>query len=101
MIEPNHDIRMGYTILAAASGAITSLAFMKWREMDWLTVCLTIFVGFTFALFAAPYIAHNLIGIDESDARAVSMITYTSAAGAHIILPRIVKWVSAMFGAKE
>lgn len=101
MIEPNPDVRMGYTILAALSGAITSLAFMKWRDMDWMTIVLTIFVGFTFALFAAPYIAHNLIGINEGDARAVSMITYTSAAGAHIILPKVVKWVSRFFGDKE
>lgn len=101
MIEPNPDVRMGYTILAALSGAITSLAFMSWREMDWKTIVLTVFVGFSFALFVAPWIAHALMGINEGDARAVSMITYTSAAGAHIILPRIIRWVGGLVGAKE
>lgn len=93
--------QFGYTIFAAISGAITSLAFQKYREMDALTACLTIFVGFSFSLFVAPWLAHSILRMDEGDARAVSMVTYISAAGAHVLIPRIVKWIGNAFGGKD
>lgn len=101
MIEPTPDFRLGYTLFAAISGAITSLAFMKWKDMDWVTICLTLFVGFSFSLFVAPWMAHTLLRIDEGDARALSMLTYVAAAGAHALIPRLVNWVSNAIGAKE
>jgi len=90
-MEPNPDIRMGYTMFAALSGAITSLAFMRWREMDWRAACLTVFVGFTFSVFGTPWIVHDLLGVPENNERALSIGTYLIAAGAHIIIPALIK----------
>lgn len=101
MIDPNADIRFGYTIFAALSGAITSLAFVKWKEMDFISICLTVFMSFTFSIYAAPYFAHLFFGINDNDPRAMQMVTYVSAIGAQSFLPAIILWARKKIGGGE
>lgn len=94
MIDPDQTTRFGYYIFAALSGAITSLAFMNWKKMGWMEVGLTIFGGFSFALIAVPPMAHKFLGIDENSARSVAAFVYMGGCGWHILIPRIIRWMS-------
>ena len=42
---------VAYTIMAALAGAVTALAFRPWKKMTGLEIALTLFVGFSFAIF--------------------------------------------------
>lgn len=92
MIDPDAK-HFYYYIFAAISGAVTSLAFMDWKRMNFWEIALTVFGGFSFALIVVPPMAHKFLGIDENSARAVAGFVYLGGCGWHILIPRIIRWM--------
>lgn len=88
-----------FTVMAAIAGSITGLTFMQMEVMSWKRIGLTVFVGFSCALFVAPWLAH-LIFSAKATAQQVAMTTYGTGAGAHIILPKVIEWLTRAFGGK-
>lgn len=89
MIENETLIKIGYTALAAFAGAISALAAMKWKEMLWAEIGLTLFVGFSFAMFMAPWVAH--VVFRATDPRTVAGLTYLMACGSNVLLPYLIR----------
>lgn len=96
MNEP-HFARL-YVFAAALAGSITSLSFMRWEKMTWGEIALTIFVGFSFAVFAVPWLAADIIGADVGDTRAICGITYIGATGANALIPLAIKRMKKITG---
>jgi len=90
--------KMLYTIMAAAAGSITALSLSKWKEMGGTEIALTLFVGASFAIFVAPWIANSWFGVPETDTRAIAAITYLSAAGSNILIPILIRKFSRTLG---
>ncbi|QJR01139.1 hypothetical protein HH800_02345 [Sphingobium yanoikuyae] len=89
-----------YTIMAALAGAVTALAFRPWKKMTGVEVALTLFVGFSFAIFVSPWVAHSIMHVPADEPRAASFITYVMGAGSNILLPRIIQFFERLLGAK-
>lgn len=88
----------GYTAMAAIAGAVTALAFRPWKKMTRTEISLTLFVGFSFAIFASPYIAHLIMPSGEP--RTAAFITYVTGAGSNIFLPKIIETIERVLGSK-
>ncbi|WP_420142796.1 hypothetical protein [Sphingomonas sp.] len=84
--------------MAALAGAITALSFKQWREMSTPEILMALAVGTSFAVFVAPWIAHNSLNVSESDARAVAGMTYIFGAGSNTLLPLLINWVKRFLG---
>lgn len=91
---------MAYTIMAALAGAVTALAFRPWKQMTRLEICLTLFVGFSFAIFVSPWVAHSVIHVPADEPRAASFITYVMGAGSNILLPKVIAFFERLLGSK-
>ncbi|WP_069338320.1 hypothetical protein [Sphingobium yanoikuyae] len=91
---------VAYTIMAALAGAVTALAFRPWKKMTGLEIALTLFVGFSFAIFVSPWVAHSIMQVPANEPRAASFITYVMGAGSNILLPRIIQFFERLLGAK-
>jgi hypothetical protein len=89
--------RFGYVALAALSGAFTALGFVKWRELSGAEIAMTLIGGFSFAIFVTPWIAHEWIGVAESNTRAIAALTYVFGSGSNILLPTIIRTVKRIF----
>ncbi len=85
-------LRNVYFAVTALCGSITALAYMKWREMPRTEIALNLFIGLVFAFIVAPWAGHAILRINETDARALCMVTYVFAAGWPLILPRMINW---------
>lgn len=95
----DHDnpiIRYLYIAMAALAGAVTALSMQKWKEMGWREVTMGVFVGFTFALFVAPWAVQKM-GFGR-DMTAVCMFVYVFGSGANIMIPLFIRKVSRMTG---
>lgn len=86
------------TLVAAVAGSISGLALLPWEAMTWPKRVATVFVGFTCSTFMAPWASHVLW--NDPDDRTVSMMTYGIAAGAHILLPWLIKHITRLLGEK-
>ncbi|HEX8554298.1 MAG TPA: hypothetical protein VF695_06290 [Sphingomonas sp.] len=93
MHEHKTTIGMAYIALAAVSGALTALGFVKWRDMSKGELALTFAGGFSFAIFVTPWVAHSMMGIDEGNVRAIAGMTYVFGSGSNILLPAIIRFV--------
>lgn len=93
----NEYLETGYVLLAAFAGAVTALAFMKWKEMTYPEILLTLFVGASFAIFVTPWLANVALGIETEDARSVAAITYVMASGSNTFLPVIIRYLRRLF----
>jgi Mg/Co/Ni transporter MgtE len=89
-----------YYGMAAVAGAVTALSFMRWREMTWPEVCLTLFVGFSFAIFVTPWIAFTVLGLDPT-VQITAGLTYLSASGSNSLLPLLIRRIRRMIGEEE
>ena len=89
-----------YTIMAALAGAVTALAFRPWKKMSGMEIGLTLFVGFSFAIFVSPWVAHTIMRVPANEPRAASFITYIMGAGSNILLPYIIKRFERLLGSK-
>lgn len=85
------------SIIAALAGSVSGLWFMPWETMTWPKRMLTLFVGFTCAIFTSPWLAVKIAG-PKPTMETVAMCTYVVGAGAHIILPWIVQMVTRALG---
>ena len=90
-------MKIAYTLLAAFAGAVTALAFMKWKQMTWPEIVLTIFVGFAFAVFVTPWLARYMFG-SNIDVQTLSGLTYITASGSNTLLPMLIRWLRRSFG---
>lgn len=90
--------RLGYVGMAAMAGAITALAFTRWRELTRGEILLTLAAGFSFAVFVTPWVAEQFLGIDGSNVRAIAALTYIFGSGSNILLPILIKWTGRLFG---
>jgi hypothetical protein len=93
--------RFGYIALAAISGAFTALGFVKWQEMSRAEMWLTIAGGFSFAIFVTPWVAHELLGVAETNHRAIAALTYVFGSGSNILLPTIIRSIRRLLGSEE
>lgn len=93
--------RFGYVALAALSGALTALGFVKWKELSRADIALTLVGGFSFAIFVTPWIAHEWIGVAESNTRAIAALTYVFGSGSNILLPTIIRSVRRLVGSGD
>ena len=91
-------IAKAYIAMAAIAGAITALAFRPWQKMTKGEIFLTLFVGFSFALFVTPWIAESVFGIAYNNLRVIAAITYVFASGSNILLPVIIRSFSRALG---
>lgn len=93
--------RFGYIAMAALAGAITALAFTRWRELTRAEIVLTLVAGFSFAVFVTPWVAESFLGINSNNIRAVAALTYIFGSGSNILLPMLIRWVGRLFGNGE
>lgn len=98
MTDEESYFRMGYVAMAAAAGAITALAFTRWKQLTPIEIALTLIAGFSFAVFVTPWVAHTLFGIEADDIRAIAALTYIFGSGSNILLPLLIRWVARSFG---
>ncbi len=99
--DQSYILRFGYIALAAVSGAFTALGFLKWKEMSNSEIALTLVGGFSFAIFVTPWIAHEWIGVAESNTRAIAALTYVFGSGSNILLPTIIRAVKRFVGSGD
>jgi hypothetical protein len=92
--------KAGYTLMAACAGAVTALSFLKWQEMRWSEIVLTLFVGFSFAIFVTPWAALAVFGPDLTP-QSQAGLTYIMGCGVHSIMPFFIRKVRKMLGAEE
>lgn len=98
MDDYRETFRFGYVTTAAMAGAITALAFTRWRTLTRTEIALTLLAGFSFAVFVTPWVAHSIFGIDDGNIRAVAALTYIFGSGSNILLPMVIRWVGRAFG---
>lgn len=92
MMDSNDSLLRGaYLALAALAGSITALSVRNWKEMTRSEILLTLFVGFSFAWFVTPWLAHSVLGVAEDGLRKISALTYIFAAGTNSILPMLIR----------
>lgn len=101
MTDHGDHARLVYTGMAAVAGAITALSFMKWREMSWPEVTMTVFVGAAFSLFAVPWLAADVAGMDIENLRAICGITYLGATGSNILIPIAIRRLRGLVGGED
>jgi hypothetical protein len=95
-------LKAGYVAMAAIAGAVTALSFMKWKEMTYPEVFLTLFVGFSFAIFVTPWVAYSVFGMDNvEEVGAVAGLTYITASGSNSLLPVLIKKVRRLLGERN
>lgn len=90
-----------YVVGAAAAGALTAVGAAKWRDMSRIEVGLTLITGFTFAIFVTPWIAHEWLGIPETNYRAIAGLTYVFGSASNILLPLIIGRLRKLLGVGE
>jgi hypothetical protein len=95
-----HEPPSLYALIAAMAGGISGLAFVRWKDMGWIEICLTIFVGTTCAFFVAPWLTYYLFGVPTDAGRTVAMTTYVTGVGAHILLPPLIRFLGRALGEK-
>lgn len=88
-------------VMSAIAGTITALAQMKYKQMTWSDIGLTLFSGFGFAVFFMPLVAHRWLGIAEHDTQATNAMVYIGGTGWNILLPFAIQRIKAVFGTKE
>lgn len=99
--QPEHYFRLGYVAMAALSGAITALAFTRWKQLSPAEIALTLLAGFSFAVFVTPWVAQSFLGIADDNVRAIAALTYIFGSGSNILLPMLIRWVGRVFGTHE
>lgn len=100
MIEHN-DYRILYTAMSALAGSVTALSFMKYKQMTWTEIALTLFVGFAFAVIAVPYIAADWMKIDIDNLRAICFVVYAGGTAWNVLIPVMIKRFKAAVGSEE
>jgi len=98
MIE-QHDLKHVWIAMSALAGSITALANMKYKEMSWTDIMLTVFVGFAFAVIFVPYAASDWIGIDENNLRGICASVYIGGTAWNSLMPLVIRRFKKMLEA--
>ncbi len=93
-----HEPSSVSALIASVAGSVSGLAFMPWKDMGWREITLTLFVGTSCAFFVAPWLTYHIFGVPTDTGRTVAMTTYVTGVGAHILLPRIIKFLGRALG---
>ncbi len=93
--------RYFYVGMASVAGAITALSMLPWKRMSWSEILLTIFVGTTFSVFAVPWMAADLAGMNIDNLRVICGITYMGATGANILIPVAIRRLRGLLGLED
>lgn len=96
--DQSYILRFGYVALAALSGAFTALGFVKWQQLSRGELLMTLIGGFSFAIFVTPWVAHEWLGVAETNTRAIAALTYVFGSGSNILLPTIIRSVKRLLG---
>lgn len=94
-------MRQIYIGIAAIAGAITALSLMNWRNMSWPEVWITLFVGASFAMFAVPWLAGDILKINDSTLRAACGLTYLGGTCANALIPPLIRRAKRMLSISE
>ena len=100
MQEPPAPVDM---LIAALAGSISGLSLVAFEHMTRARLALTLFVGFTSAIYLVPAMLHMQPWVKPSDPSYPSVLVGTSylfSAGAHIFLPLLIKRATERFGRK-
>lgn len=100
MIEQN-DLRHVWIVMSALAGSITALAHMKYREMSWSEIFMTVFVGFAFAVIFVPYVASSWLKIAEGDLRAINAVVYIGGTAWNSLMPLAIRKIRQMIGGED
>ncbi len=100
MIEHN-DYRILYIVMSAIAGSVTALSFMKYKEMSWGEIVLTLFVGFAFAVILVPWVAADWLKIDVSNLRTICAVVYLGGTAWNGLMPLVIKRAKHLLGATE
>ena len=96
-VNEHYAVRL-YIAAAALAGSITSLSFMRYKTMSWGEIGLTVFVGFSFAVFAVPWMAADMLGADVDSTRTICGFTYLGATGANTLIPLAIRRLKKLTG---
>lgn len=100
MIE-QQDLKHVWIAMSALAGSITALANMKYKEMSWVDIILTIFVGFAFAVIFVPWAASDWMGIAEDNLRGICAIVYIGGTAWNSLMPLAIRKIKQMIGGEE
>lgn len=101
MTEPDSAIsRILWPMLASIAGAITSLSFRPFAKLSRGQIAMALFVGFSFAMFVAPWGVAMVFGTGEVDQQKVGGIYYVMATSWNVLIPLTVKKLSQFFNVK-
>lgn len=98
MDEATALFRYTYVLMAALAGAVTALAFSKWRDLSRGEILLTLVAGFSFAVFVTPWAAEQFLGLEDNNVRGIAALTYIFGSGSNILLPVLIRWTGRLFG---
>lgn len=100
-MNDHNDYRVLYIIMSAIAGSVTALSFMKYKQMTWVEIGFTLFVGFAFAVIAVPYIAADWLKMDIGNLRAVCFAVYTGGTAWNVLIPVVIKRFKAAVGMED
>lgn len=96
--EPSEHLRTAYVLLAAVAGGIVSLSTLPWKRMPWDERLMTVAVGAFVGIFAAPWVAVDIMKIDVSHVNTICGITFSSAAAAQALVQPAIKALKNKLG---
>lgn len=90
-----------WPLLSSAAGSITALASRPFKLMSRTEIMLALFVGASFAYFAGPWVVQMIFGHQPTDQHIVGGIYYVMATASNILLPFLIRKVSATLGYRD
>lgn len=86
-----------WLIMSALGGTMTALGQVKYRDMSWTDIGLTLVSGLAFAIFFIKALAEHF----TSNADFVAAMVYLGGAGWNILLPTAIMRLKRAIAEKE
>lgn len=86
-----------WLIMSALGGTMTALGQVKYRDMSWADIFLTLMSGVAFAVFFVKALAEHF----TTNADVVAAMVYLGGAGWNILLPAAILRAKRFFAEKE
>lgn len=87
-----------WAALASVAGSLAALSVRPFRNMSRGEIALSLGVSSTFAIFCGPLVASVMFGDGPADVRKLGFVIYGMGAGSHILIPLVIKRLSAFLG---
>lgn len=91
-----------WALLASAGGSISALSFRPYKTMGRYEIALAVTMSFTFGIFVGPVAADLfwrwVFGKSEIDIHFLGGAMWTMSAGAHFLIPVLIRRVGAFIG---